>query len=183
MTLRAPSTGPQLDARRELADDRLQLPFARPAGRGRRQAEHQHLRAGGFDAVHDLARGQIGAEVGDAQPSARRQHRRTEGRDLVALLGGRRKQQADRGLAARVQPQKCTEQVPHRRRHQVLVRDARPLAVPVVAHSCEHWHQHVLQQLQRTHHQGQPGELLVDGDGVVVAQRGDEWSDIDRRPP
>ena len=64
----------------------------------------------------------------------------------------------------------------------MLVRNARPLAVPVVAHSCEHGHHHVLQQLQRTQHRGQPGELLIDGDGVVVAERGDEWSGIDRRP-
>ena len=183
MTFGAASARPQLDTRRELANDGLELAFARLVGRGRRQAEHQHLGARGLDTVDDFARGQIGAEIGNAQSRARRQHRRAERRDLVALASGRRKQQADRRLAAGVQPEKRAEQVPHRGRHQVLVRDARPPAVPVVADFCEHRHQHVLEEVERTQDCGQTGELLVDADGVVLAQRGEERRRIERCPP
>ena len=69
------------------------------------------------------------------------------------------------------------------RRHQVLVRDARPPPVPVVADLCEHRHQHILEEVERTQNRGQPGELLVDADGVVLAQRGDECGRIERRAP
>ena len=65
----------------------------------------------------------------------------------------------------------------------MLVRDARPPAVPVVADLREHRHQHVLEQVERTQNRGQPRELLVDADGVVLAQRGDERGRIERRRP
>src|SRR6185503_16803493 len=35
---------------------------------------------------------------------------------------------------------------------------------------------------ERTQHRGEPRELLVDADGVVIAQRGDECGRIERRP-
>ena len=47
---------------------------------------------------------------------------------------------------------------------------------------CEERHQHVLEKFERTQHRGQPREFLVDADGVVLAQRGDERSRIERRP-
>ena len=57
----------------------------------------------------------------------------------------------------------------------------RPL-VPVVTHLRQHRHQHVPEQVDRRQDRRQPGDLLVDGDGIVLAQRGDERGGVDRRP-
>ena len=49
--------------------------------------------------------------------------------------------------------------------------------------SREHRHQHVLEEVERTQDGRQPGELLVDADGVVLAQRGEERRRVERCPP
>ena len=148
------------------------------------QAEHQHLGAGGLTLSTISRAGRSATEIGDAQAAAGGEHRRAQRRDLVALAGRGRKQQAGRRLAARVQPEERAEEVPHRRRHQVLVRDARPPAVPVVADLREHRHQHVLEQFERTQDRGQPARSPGRWPTAsYFAQRGDERGRIERCPP
>ena len=147
----AASARPQLDLLREIADDRAKFALLRFARRGRGQAQHQHLCAGGPHALDNFARRKIGAEIRDAQAAAGGEHGRAQRADLVALAGQGRKEQPGRRVRARVQPEERAEDVPHRRGHQVFMRDAGRPPVPVVAHLRQH------------RHQARPGAVRADG--------------------
>ena len=155
------------------------LRFAR---RGRGQPQHQHLCAGRPHALDNFARRKIGAEIRDAQAAAGGEHRRAQRADLVALAGQGRKEQPGRHVRARVQPEERAEDVPHRRGHQVFMRDAGRPPVPVVAHLRQHRHQDIPEQFERRQDRREPADLLVDGRGIVFLQRGGERGGIDRCP-
>ena len=182
VTRGAASARPQLDLLREIADDRAKFALLRFVRRGRGQAQHQHLCAGRPHAVDNFARRKIGTEIRDAQAAAGGEHRRAQRADLVALAGQGRKEQPGRRLRARVQPEERAEDVPHRRGHQVFMRDAGRPAVPVVADLRQHRHQHVPEQFERRQDRREPADLLVDGGGIVFLQRGGERGGVERCP-
>ena len=61
----------------------------------------------------------------------------------------------------------------------MLLRDARALAVPIVAHSRQRGHQCVPEQLERTQDRRESSHLPVDGRRVVALERSGERGRID----
>ena len=169
----AASAGPQLDLLREIADDRCEVraPSLLLAEVAVRPSTSTCAPAG-FTLSTISRAGKIGTEIRDAQAAAGGEHRRAQRADLVALAGRGRKEQSGRRLGARVQPEERAEDVPHRRGHQVFMRDAGPPAVPVVADLRQHRHQHVLEQFERRQDRRERLICWSMADGIVFLQRG-----------
>ena len=180
--LGAASARPQLHALRNIADDRAKFPLRRLYGRCHRQAQHQHLCARRLHAFDDVACGQIGPEIGDAQAGAGREHRGAKRADLMTVARGRRKEQPGRHVPAGVQAEERAEDVPYGRGHQVLLGDAGASPMPVVADLHEHRHQHVPEKVEGTEDGRQTGDLLIDARCVVRVQGGLERCRVERRP-